>query len=168
MQIVKESTDNFNRGIADDSFLGIVAFPKKETPVNYNVGVIYLALAQRRDGAVIPQERFSTIRGVELQPLPGGGGHAIMARAAGVIATQVAQGVAEGSAFGFSIIKTGDNAMKIGTYRSGFNRQYSGNRPALAPPGTINHDRTLPLDAVLVLRATLEKFFTLETDASLY
>lgn len=168
MQIALESTENFNRGIADDSFLGIVAFPKKETPINYSTGVIYLALAQRRDATVIPAGRFSTLKGVEMQPLPGGGGHAIMARAAGVIATQIAQGVAEGSAMGFSIIKTGDAAMRIATYRSGFNRQYPGKRPALAPVGTINHDRTLPLDAILVLRATLNKFFTLEADATLY
>lgn len=134
MPIDAESIGNFRRGAVQDSFLGIV-----DTATN----TMYLSLAQRQDGRDIDRERYSEIRGVTRDPLPGAGGHATLANWAGIAAVQVGVGNAAGNAFGFSLVKTGTTTFEVGTFRSGFNRQYLGARPGFAT-GTDNEERTLP------------------------
>jgi len=124
MPIDQESKANFQRGLQNDGYLGVV-----DTTTN----MLYLALATPLDGSTIDRSRYSTINGATIDPLPGAGGHGRLAQAAGINATQIAPGVANGTAFGFSLVKNGPSQFKIGTFRSGFNTQdLTGERPGFA------------------------------------
>lgn len=140
MPIDAESLDNFRRGSTGDSFLGIIDLSNT---------TLYLALAERQDGAAIDRDRHSTIGARRRDPLPGAGGHAQLATWAGVHAAQVGAGAAVGNAIGFSIVKTGLRSFTVGTFRSGFNSQYIGEaRPGFAAGGA-NEARTLAQDRIL-------------------
>ena len=60
----------------------------------------------------------------------------------GGAAQQIQAGQAAGNAAGFSLVKTGRNTFETGTFRSGFNGQYQGQRPGFAR-GTPDERRTL-------------------------
>ncbi|SFD58537.1 hypothetical protein [Pseudoalteromonas denitrificans] len=141
MAIHPEAVSNFQQGIVDDSFLGIV---------DVSSGTLYLALAERLDKKPILPERHSRVAGVKRKPLPGGGGHTMLATWNGVAAYQVKKGVAFGDAFGFSLIKKGAAKFEIGTFRSGLNRQQSGAKPNYALSKSEDAEqRTLPQDKIL-------------------
>jgi len=141
MAIHPEAIDNFQRGIFNDSYLGVV---------NVSTGTLYLALAERRDTNPILPERHSIVDGQKRAPLPGSGGHTILANWNHIIAFQVKKGVALGDAFGFSLIKKGDAKFEIGTFRSGLNRQKEGSKPNYAHDKSADAEqRTLPQEKIL-------------------
>ena len=107
--ITPESIANYNRGIAGDRFFGICDMGSQS---------IHLTIGERADGATIPSERKSKIRGIEREVLDGRGGHSKMAQWAGVRATQVAVGVVNGNAYGFMFELGASDDLTL-TVRSG-------------------------------------------------
>lgn len=151
MPISPESLENFRRGAPQDSFLGVVIYDGAA-----NNHTVHLALARRLDGTNIPEDRWSTVGGERRNPLPGAGGHAQLVNWAGGQAQQIAPGQAAGNAIGFSMIKTANNAFVISTFRSGFNSQHDGARPAFARE-TPNEARTLTEADIMGLLSELTR-----------
>lgn len=144
MAVTGESLANFQRGIIGDSFLVVYGTLTRET---------HFGIAERRDGAAVPPTRQSNIGGVLRAVLGAAGGHAQIANWAGIQAIQVAGGVAQGSAAGCSIRKTGARTWEVDTLRSGFNTQFAvatNPRHPGTPPAELL--RTLPMAYVQVIQ----------------
>ena len=144
MPVDPESIANFGLGAVGDGFLGIV---------DLATNTLYLALAEpQTDNPYTPAPppitpaRHSRIGGVLREPLPGAGGHAILAGWVGIFAVQVGRGNARGNAFGFSIIKREAGSFTVYSFRSGFNQQLSAALPRnpLTLEFSAQSARTLP------------------------